>query len=280
MVMKIFKRFKTRRSTLSMDSDSPKPMLLEKLEPRILLSGDGLPGIDTIDSLPDCNQPVVQYVDLPEDNDQIETDQQIQPLLTLPLDEDCIHKEDEFAVNVIDSDGETADNEVDSDVAVVVENELTTRGDLCAPVLPGLHLIETATDNFEGQIVYLNFDGEQDVTYSGPAIIEDIDVPAFEAQGKFASQEEAIIADVLEDLNQIFAGSGIIFTTERPELDISYSTVYIGGDDSAFAEYGSFLGLAEQVDIGNQDLTDKSFVFSENIGALGSNLAEYKRLIS
>jgi len=66
-------------------------------------------------------------------------------------------------------------------------------------------------------------------------------------------------------LSQIFAGSGVVFTVEKPEPHTLYSTIYIGGDDSAFSEYGSFLGLAEQVDVGNKDFSDKAFVFSDRI---------------
>jgi len=131
--------------------------------------------------------------------------------------------------------------------------------------LPGLYFVNPAVDYFEGQIVYFDFDGEENVTYNGPVIIEGIDIPAFTALSHLSGQEDTIVSQVLEELNRTFAGSGVIFTVEKPEPHTLYSTIYIGGDDSAFAEYGAFLGLAEQVDVGNQDLSDSGFVFSDSI---------------
>ena len=130
--------------------------------------------------------------------------------------------------------------------------------------LPGMHLVDPQVDYFDGQVVYLDFDGEQDVTYDGPVTIDGISVPAFSiASAELAGQEEAIIADVIENLNQIFADSSVVFTAEKPDGDMPYSTVFIGGDDSAFSEYGSFKGIAEQIDVGNQSLNDNAYVFSD-----------------
>ena len=77
--------------------------------------------------------------------------------------------------------------------------------------------------------------------------------------------EQVIIDQILSNLQEIFAGSGVVFTTVRPAEGIEYSTIYIGGDDSAFAVYGSFLGLAEQVDIANKDPGDEGLVFSDQV---------------
>jgi len=107
-----------------------------------------------------------------------------------------------------------------------------------------------------------------------------IDVPAFTAPAHLAGQEEAIIVGVVEDLTQIYAGSGVLFTTERPEPGTAFSIIYLGGDDSAFAEYGSFRGLAEQVDVGNQNPSDIAFVFSDNIGAQGSDVAAHSHALA
>ncbi|MDP6717124.1 MAG: hypothetical protein QGF59_00660 [Pirellulaceae bacterium] len=132
------------------------------------------------------------------------------------------------------------------------------------PSLPGLRLVDPHT-NVDGQIIFLDFDGAEDVVYNGPVTVGPFDVPVFEAPGELAGQEEAIIASVLEQLEQTFAGSGVIFTTAQPVEGVEYSTVYIGGDDSAFREYGSFRGLAESIDGGNGSLIDKAFVFSANL---------------
>ncbi len=129
--------------------------------------------------------------------------------------------------------------------------------------IPDLYLVDPTVDYFDGQIIYLDFDGEEDVTYDGPLTIEGIDVPAFSLQGHLAGQEEIVIAKVMKQLNRMFTGSGVVFTGHRPAESEQYSTVFIGGDDSAFAQYGSFLGLAEKVDVGNQDRCDNGFVFSD-----------------
>ncbi|MDA1052579.1 MAG: hypothetical protein O3C40_19145 [Planctomycetota bacterium] len=129
------------------------------------------------------------------------------------------------------------------------------------PSLPGLELVDPNT-NVEGQIIFLDFDGAVAVIYNGPVTVGPFDVPAFEAPGKLAGQEDAIIVSVVEQLEQTFAGSGVIFTTDDPAEGLQYSTVYIGGDDSAFRAYGSFDGLAEAVDIGNSNSDDNALIFA------------------
>ena len=136
---------------------------------------------------------------------------------------------------------------------------------LKAPDLPGLQLDDPDISSWNRQVVYLDFDGAEDVTYNGPVSVEGIDVPAFVAPGELVGSEEAIIAGVLEEVNQLFSDSGVVFTLEEPQADQGYSTIFIGGDDSAFAEYGEFFGLAAQVDVGNKDRGDEASVFSDNI---------------
>ncbi|MEO2018770.1 MAG: hypothetical protein ABGZ53_30855, partial [Fuerstiella sp.] len=136
------------------------------------------------------------------------------------------------------------------------------------PELPGLILVDPSTD-VTGQIIYLNFDGAEDVTYNGPVTVGPFDVPAFEGPGKLAGQEELIIASVVRQLEETFADSGVIFTTEQPVAGVEYSTIYIGGDDSAFGEYGEFFGLSETVDIGHLNKTDEGFVLSSEFGPFG-----------
>jgi len=152
------------------------------------------------------------------------------------------------------------------------------------PDLPGLVNAGTTLADIQGQVIYLDFDGAQDVVYNGPVTVGPFDVPAFSLEGtELAGQEDVIISEVLLGLEQTFAGSGVIFTNQQPSARASlfhraptlgpckqispgkqlYSTIYIGGDDSAFAEYGEFLGLAEQVDIGNEDKSDNAFIFTE-----------------
>jgi len=62
----IFKRIKDCRPHPDINSKGTNPIVLEKLEPRILLSGDGLLNIapDPLDSLLDNTSQVIQYAEL------------------------------------------------------------------------------------------------------------------------------------------------------------------------------------------------------------------------
>jgi hypothetical protein len=155
----------------------------------------------------------------------------------------------------------TADSSVEYATSIEIRGPPTSE----TIALPGMHLVEPNVDNFDEQIVYLVFDGAENITYNGPILIEGIDIPVFSVPDHLAGQEQVIITNILHELNDIFVNCGIIFTIERPQIGLSYSTVYIGGDDSAFIAYGSFLGLAEQIDVGNQDPCDEAFVFSDNL---------------
>jgi len=148
---------------------------------------------------------------------------------------------------------------------IAESSEMESIHSLNAPDLPGLVLVDPDISSWEGQIFYLDFDGTQDVIYNGPVTIGPFDVPAFEAPGELAGQEDIIISKVLSELEQTFTGMGIIFTTEQPSVGTEYSTIYIGGDDTAFSEYGSFLGFAEQVDVGNENRMDEGLVFSSKL---------------
>ncbi len=149
-----------------------------------------------------------------------------------------------------------------------------------APTLPGLQLVDTDLEHLRGQIIYLDVDGARDITYHGPAVVGPFDVPAFRAPRRFEGTEPMVFAQVRSGLRQIFAEAGVIFTLERPASDQPYSTVYLGGDGSAFAEYGSFEGLAEAVDVGNRNAGDEAFVFSQELGGSSPDLTTYlSRLI-
>jgi hypothetical protein len=143
------------------------------------------------------------------------------------------------------------------------------------PSLPGLELVDTDPVHLRNQVIYLDVDGQENVTYDGPAAVGPVDVPAFEAPGRLADLERTIMAETCESLRRIFADAGVIFTLERPTGDHPYSTIYIGGDDSAFAGYGSFTGLAEAVDAGNRNPCDEAFVFSQELGAGAIDLTSY-----
>lgn len=117
---------------------------------------------------------------------------------------------------------------------------------------------------FEGQIVYLDFDGSNDVMYSGPVVIDGINVPNFRFPGELAGQEQIVIDSLTQTMEQIFSGTGITFSTQLPS-EGPYSTIYIGGDGSTLGEHQAFLGVAEQFDVGNLNRADSALVFSERI---------------
>lgn len=136
-----------------------------------------------------------------------------------------------------------------------------------APDLPGLRLIDASVSSWQRQVIYLDFDGEQNVVYNGPVAIGSFDIPAFQAPGDLAGSEVEVMASVTAHLNDLFAGTGVLFTLDQPQEAGTYSTVYIGGDGSWALEHGSFLGLAEQVDIDNQDRADNAFVFTDRLSS-------------
>ena len=158
----------------------------------------------------------------------------------------------------------------------------TAPADPTAPTLPGLELIDPDPAPLVGQIIYLDFNGAKDVIYHGPVTVGPFDVPVFQAPGKLAGQEQAVILQTLAELQEIFAGSGVAFTTRKPSASQPYSTIYIGGDNAAFAPYGSFLGLAEQVDVGNTHQSDRAVVFpaAASLWAPGQNDGAITQLIA
>ena len=152
---------------------------------------------------------------------------------------------------------------------VLESRDLLSIGGLL-PALPGMHLVDPNPASLRGQTVYVDFKGAKGVDYNGPVTIPNLDVPAFKAGAPLAGQEHAIVGEVLGDLATAFAGSGVAFTANRPTSGTAFSTVYVGGDDSRFAQYGSFLGLAEDVDVGNRNHSDNAFVFSDELAGATS----------
>ena len=135
--------------------------------------------------------------------------------------------------------------------------------------LPPLQLVDPDTGALAGQVFFLDLDGASGVTYDGPVRVEGIDVPSFQAPEPFVGEELNIIEAVIADLNRGFDDLGVTFTDVQPNSATEYSTVYVGGDDAAFSQYGSFYGLAEKADIGNQDHTGEAFVFSDLFQSIG-----------
>lgn len=101
------------------------------------------------------------------------------------------------------------------------------------------------------QIIYLDFDGEL-TDYNG----EFLTVNNIEVINPQLSQER--IDKIISELNEKYAYLNIKFVTVIPE-NTEYSTVYIG-KTSSFDKYGTFAGIAETIDSGNKNKTDKAFV--------------------
>src|SRR5262245_27707709 len=124
------------------------------------------------------------------------------------------------------------------------------------------------------QVVFLETSGALDVDYQGPVIVNDIDVPAFVAPGGLAGQEAGVIGAMTTALSHTDFGVDLVFTNERPQSG-EYSTVYIGGTGSEFAQWGQYLGLAEEVDVGNHNPSDAAFVFSASIPTGGLTAIQF-----
>ena len=101
------------------------------------------------------------------------------------------------------------------------------------------------------QIVYLDFDGAETSYHN-----RDLNLAIDNLQIEDSGFETADITVIVASLNGLF--DDVVFTTELP-FDGEYSTIYIGVT-SAFDQYGSFLGLAETIDSGNQIHDDNAFV--------------------
>src|SRR6266545_2752138 len=139
-----------------------------------------------------------------------------------------------------------------------------------------VQIVDTAANvpAANSQVVFLETSGALDVAYKGPVIVEGVDVPAFVAPGGLAGQEAGVIGAMTAALSNTDFGVNLVFTNERPQSG-DYSTVYIGGTGAEFATWGHFLGLAEDVDTGNQVHTDNAFVFSGNIAVNGLSATQY-----
>src|SRR5688572_147297 len=130
------------------------------------------------------------------------------------------------------------------------------------------------------QLFYLDVDGAEGVNYEGPVSVRDMDVPAFRAPAGMEGQEERIVGAVMAALEQAFDRTGVGFTIERPSMGTEFSTVYLGGDGSQFAQWGQFYGLAERVDEGNVDTSDLGFVFTDVMARGAKSMTQYARRIA
>ncbi|MEZ6121301.1 MAG: hypothetical protein R3C28_32695, partial [Pirellulaceae bacterium] len=146
--------------------------------------------------------------------------------------------------------------------------------------IAGLELVADDFSKVSGQVIFLDFDGAEDVSYDGPVHIDGISIPAFDTSPiGLAGLEPEIIASVVGQLNDQFGPLDARFTSEQPS-SAPYSTVYVGGDESAFSAFGSYVGLAEAVDVGNKNRNDEAFVYSEKLIARGDTVSTAARKIA
>ena len=127
------------------------------------------------------------------------------------------------------------------------------------------------------QVIYVNLEGARSVNYRGPIEIGGIAVPAFAAPSSFKNHEVTIKETILKSLNHDFEGSHVSFVATQPPAGIDFSTIFVGGDGSAFNEHGLYYGLAEQVDHGNRHHDDNAFVFSDLIPNGAKDAEDYGR---
>ena len=142
-----------------------------------------------------------------------------------------------------------------------------------APWADGLQLVDHDISKLREQTIYLDFDGASAMTYHGPVVVEELEIPAFSAAGLHEQDaQDAIVGRITTLLNDWFSPLDVAFTSVAPEDAPEYSTVFVGGTDISFSAYGSFLGLAEHVDVGNKDRADAAFVFSDELVLPGVTL--------
>lgn len=126
-----------------------------------------------------------------------------------------------------------------------------------------------------GQVFHLDFDGATDVTYRGPVEVAGMDVPALSLDlwGQ-AGREADFVSGVIASLNTRFASLEVTFTATAP-ASVEHSTIFVGGSDEPFGALGTFVGLVEDLDHGNQNRTDRAFVFADILAEHSASLETF-----
>ena len=106
------------------------------------------------------------------------------------------------------------------------------------------------------QVIYLVFDGVTTSYHN-----RELDIKVGNVTVADSGFDTASISVIVAALNGQF-GDDVVFTADIPS-EGQFSTIYIGVT-SAFDEYGSFLGLAETIDSGNQIHDDNAFVLLDS----------------
>ncbi|MSU37408.1 MAG: LEPR-XLL domain-containing protein [Pedosphaera sp.] len=236
--------------------DSYREFQLQALEPRILLSADVV-GFTHCEARSSLDSAAIE-IHSEMGNAPASPDEHGFGLMFDGAEELALAQEESMVSPGTDLDGTSAVPlpEAATDLALAMAQP---------DLLPALHEVCDDPSALKGQVIFLNFKGAAAVIYDGPVRVENVEVPAFQLPSGRMGDANAIIHGTLDSLNKQFALLGVTFTTGPPEPSGEYSTIHVGGDGSAFEAYGSFLGLAEKVDVGNQDRSDRAFVFSEKV---------------
>jgi len=241
---------------------STKDYKLEALEPRLLLSGDGLLGALAADMVSEeftdayvveedegffSSEPATasDAEEEPLTNNDAEKEKTSEQPVTEETPTYTIKTElDDETIPVTESNSGTSarappessetiliNDEVDANTAEMVEilhaaNGPPAEDAASYPWLPGLQLIDLDVSSFRGQVFYLDFDGENNVTYDGPVRIDGLDISPFSTPN-YLGDESTIISTVIRDLNGIFEDSGITFTDRKPVDGTAFSTIYV-----------------------------------------------------
>ena len=159
------------------------------------------------------------------------------------------------------------DYKLNNDMGFVVASKTCKRGqimNLRELELPGLKLVDSNAVYSGTQTIFMDFDGAKNVSYDNDAL--NLRLDGLSVADSALSGEEQF--KILTELNSTFAGTGITFTADVTGLEPgTYSTIYVGGSDSAFSAYGDFQGLAETIDAGNQVKNDEAFVFTDKLNS-------------
>jgi len=147
--------------------------------------------------------------------------------------------------------------------AAIVEDLVPSR----MPDLPGLAPVIEDARSLAGQIVYLDADGQDGFVYHGPVHLGPIDLEGLTLTGKLVGMEDQVLTAVTYVLTEVFAPVGITFVSNKPEAGQAFSTIYISSDDEAFRQLGGYQGLAEGLDIANQDRQDNAVVFVQDLSS-------------
>lgn len=125
----------------------------------------------------------------------------------------------------------------------------------------------------KAQTVYIAFDGGEAVIGHGPAKGQKITLPGLASSVATTAYKQSVI-DTLN--NTVFGDYNITFTATKPTSG-EYATILVGGTGAkaavprdmyllkteAYTAPG-FTGLAEQIDVGNKDLSDLAIILTEN----------------